>query len=104
MGWGSLIAILLIAIVGFRFRDRSWFEMPATLPDAPVFLVDLNQATSAELQALPAVGTTLAQRIVAYRSRSGGFQSVEELVQVNGIGAATLERIREFVAVMDDGT
>ncbi|MGH7553715.1 MAG: ComEA family DNA-binding protein [Longimicrobiales bacterium] len=59
--------------------------------------VDLNHATAAELERLPGVGGVLAQRIVALRDTLGGFQSLEQLERVRGIGPAMLEKLKPMV-------
>jgi competence ComEA-like helix-hairpin-helix protein len=61
--------------------------------------LDLNTATSADLELLPAIGPKLSARIVAYRNRHGWFSSVEGLLQVSGIGARKLERIKPLIYV-----
>jgi len=61
--------------------------------------VDINSATLEELDGLPGIGPTYAQRIIEYRKDQGSFQDVEELTQVKGIGPATLEKIRDLVCV-----
>jgi competence ComEA-like helix-hairpin-helix protein len=48
--------------------------------------LDLNEVSFEELLVLPGIGPTLAQRIILYRERRGPFRSVEELVNVEGIG------------------
>ena len=48
--------------------------------------LDLNTATAAELMELPGIGEKLAERIVAYRAANGPFSSVEEIMEVEGIG------------------
>ena len=61
--------------------------------------VDINTADVRQLQTLSGVGPVLAERIVQYREEHGPFQSVEELLQVKGIGEATLEKFRAQAAV-----
>ncbi|MEV6375296.1 helix-hairpin-helix domain-containing protein [Micromonospora musae] len=61
--------------------------------------VNLNTATLAELDALPGVGPVLAQRILAHREQHGGFKSVGDLRQVDGIGDARYEQLKELVTV-----
>jgi len=61
--------------------------------------VDLNDATATALQSLPGVGPTLSERILEKRELKGGFGSVEELLEVQGIGEATLERLRPYLTI-----
>ncbi|HWB89080.1 MAG TPA: ComEA family DNA-binding protein [Acidimicrobiia bacterium] len=60
-------------------------------------LISLNRATAAELEELPGVGPVLAERIVAHRDARGGFERVEDLLEVPGIGEAKLASIRDLV-------
>lgn len=61
--------------------------------------LDINKATSAELEALPGIGPGLAARIIEQRRIAGGFRSVEELLTVRGIGEKTLAKFRQWVYV-----
>ena len=61
--------------------------------------LDLNQATEAQLDELPGVGPSTAAAIVEHRDRIGGFTSVDQLLDVRGIGEAKLEQIRPLVRV-----
>lgn len=61
--------------------------------------LDLNAASAEELQHLPGVGAGLASRIVAHRDRRGGFDSVEELLDVPGLGPRLLDGLRPHVRV-----
>jgi competence protein ComEA len=61
--------------------------------------VNLNTATAGELEALPGIGSSRAQAILEARKTKGGFKSVDELLEVKGIGEAGLERLRPFVRV-----
>ncbi len=58
-------------------------------------MIRLNQASAAELEALPGVGPVLAQRIVAFREAHGPFRTLEDLLDVPGIGEAKLAAFRE---------
>ena len=62
-------------------------------------LVNLNAADLAALETLPGVGPVTAQAIVDWRSENGGFTRVEELLEVDGIGAATLADIAPHVTI-----
>ncbi|MEH1031777.1 ComEA family DNA-binding protein [Micromonospora profundi] len=61
--------------------------------------LNLNTATLAQLDALPGVGPVLAQRILAYRDQHGGFKGVGDLRQVDGIGDARYEQLKDLVTV-----
>lgn len=61
--------------------------------------VDLNRATREELETLPGIGPKLSARIVRFREEQGGFSSVQELLQVPGIGRKTLERLKPYLVV-----
>jgi competence protein ComEA len=62
-------------------------------------LVDLNQATVAELDQLPGVGPSTARAIIDHRTRNGPFASVDDLLAVRGIGPAKLAELKPFVRV-----
>lgn len=63
--------------------------------------LDLNRASLAELQQLPGIGPTVAQRIVEARERRGRFAAPEDLMQVPGIGKKKFEAIRNLVTVRE---
>jgi len=62
-------------------------------------LINVNTATATELEELPGVGEVIAQAIVDYRTENGPFASVDQLLDVSGIGDATLENLRDLVTV-----
>jgi competence protein ComEA len=61
--------------------------------------VDINTADAAALDALPGVGPATAAAILAQRQAVGGFRSVEDLLEVRGIGEAKLAQLRPLVRV-----
>ena len=62
-------------------------------------LVNLNTATEADFQTISGIGQKRAQDIIAYREANGRFKSVDDLKNVSGIGAKTLEKLKEYVTV-----
>ncbi|HSO12462.1 MAG TPA: ComEA family DNA-binding protein [Anaerolineales bacterium] len=62
-------------------------------------LVNINTASSFELEALPGIGPTTAQKIIAYRDANGPFVSIEDIINVSGIGPGTYERIKDLITV-----
>lgn len=60
--------------------------------------IDLNAASASDLEALPGVGPVLAARIVAYRVDHGPFVTIEDLLDVPGIGEAKLAQMRDVIA------
>jgi competence protein ComEA len=76
--------------------------IPSALPSsgAPVTgLVDLNTADQTALESLPEVGPVTAQAIMTWRTEHGGFTSVDQLLDVDGIGDATLAQVAPYVTV-----
>ncbi|GAA3531267.1 hypothetical protein AFL01nite_17610 [Aeromicrobium flavum] len=65
----------------------------------PAALVNLNTADLVALDELPGVGPVTAQAIVSWREENGPFRSVEDLLDVKGIGEATLAELRDLVSV-----
>ena len=74
---------------------------PRRAPQAAAvqFPINLNTATAEQLEAIPGIGPVLAQRIIEYRQTHGKFQSVDELLEVRGIGPKRLESMRPYVTV-----
>ena len=63
--------------------------------------VELNSADRAALESLPGVGPRTAELIIEYRKEHGGFDKVEDLMNVKGIGERTFLRLRELVQISD---
>ncbi len=73
-----------------------WVPAPRSLQA----IVDLNQASAPELDALPGVGPVLAGRIIAHRERHGPFRHPDELLAVRGIGPRLLAKLRPRITVV----
>ena len=84
--------------------QRQAAEQVTPEPPEPKGPVDVNTAAADELQELNGVGPALAERIIDYREANGPFRSLEDLLEVKGIGEATLEKFREDVVVGAVGT
>ena len=101
----DLSAINLAAPVG----DGDQVTVPAKGESAPIRsnpgdadddgLVDVNYASAADLEALPGVGPVLADRIFEYREEHGPFATVEDLLDVPGIGEGKLAALREALVL-----
>jgi competence protein ComEA len=74
-------------------------ETETPLNDAGVELININSATLEELDALPGIGPTTAQKIVDYRAANGPFTTIEDIMNVSGIGPATFEDIKDLITV-----
>jgi competence protein ComEA len=65
----------------------------------PAVMVNLNTATSAELETLPGVGAKMAARIIEYRQKKGPFKKIEELMNVQGIGEKNFLKLKPQLTV-----
>lgn len=103
-----LTAVFLCVLLALFFQDRTEMndtgiateiEVPQEeiLPD--ISPLDLNSATQEELAQLPGIGEELAGRIVEYREANGPFESIEELMEVSGIGEGKLAALEDRVTV-----
>ena len=66
---------------------------------SPGPLININTATTAELETLPRIGPTMAQRIVDCREANGPFEAIEDIQNVPGIGPATFEGLKDRITV-----
>lgn len=73
-------------------------EAPSLLEENPIgswTLKDLNEAGVERLTEISGIGESMAEKIIAYRDENGPFNSIDELLEVNGIGEKKLDSIRE---------
>jgi competence protein ComEA len=89
-------------VAGFVPTEQSGFVVVTEgTPPPPVGdeLVDINTASAEELDKLPGIGPTIAQRILDYRTQHGPFAAIEDIVNVPGIGDATFAEIKDLITV-----
>ena len=61
--------------------------------------INLNTATVAQLETLPGIGKSTAERILEYRQKNGGFKRVEDLMNVRGIGEKSFLKMKPLITV-----
>ena len=102
-----LAAVLYLTFGANRTEQEGYTvqtERPAREEEiAPVrVLVNINTATAEELETVTGIGPVLAQSILDYRAEHGDFESVDELMNVRGIGSAKLDAMRDEITTGGD--
>src|ERR1700733_4413537 len=88
-------ALLLVGLAGFELLTATTL-FPAT-KKPPAHPIDINSASSAQLQEVPGIGPATADKILQMRKSYGAFKSVDDLLSVRGIGAKRLEKMRKYL-------
>ena len=70
-----------------------------SVPEVKDTRININTASSTELQTLNGIGPALAGRIIDYRNSYGNFVTIEEIMEVKGIGEKTFEKIKDYIRV-----
>jgi competence protein ComEA len=73
--------------------------VPGAAEESTPTLVNINIASAEELDSLPGIGPTTAQKIVDYRDQNGPFEKIDDIMDVAGVGPATFEEIRDLITV-----
>lgn len=76
--------------------DKNGKSSTATKPKWPL---DVNQATAGQLDYVPGIGPSMAAKIIDYREQSGPFATLDDLMQVSGIGEKKLAQFRQYLCV-----
>ena len=93
------VALFVLALLMLAAPPVEAQAPRANEPASAAAKVDLNTATGEELESLPGVGPRTAELIIEYREQHDGFQKIEELMNVRGIGETTFLRLRSLITV-----
>jgi competence protein ComEA len=92
----TLLALVLTVLITPAFALASpQGQEPAAVQKT---VINLNTATIDQLMTLPGIGQKTAERILEYRTKSGGFKKIEELMNVKGIGEKSFLKIKPLVS------
>ena len=95
-----MAALLVLGLGTTTLAAQESGRVPAPKPSAAsVIPVNLNTATTAQLESLPGIGPATAERIVEYRQEHGGFKKIEELMNVRGIGEVSFLKLKALVTL-----
>ncbi len=81
-----------------RHTKGRHYSHPSKKPVHPP-ITNLNTAKLSQLQLLPGIGPKMAERVIQYRLAHGGFQSVEQIMDVKGIGPKKFEKMKPFIKI-----
>lgn len=90
---------LVLALVFFLVSLGVSFSQTSVPAKAKI---DINTATSQELESLPRIGPKIAQRIIEFRTQNGNFRKIEDIMKVKGIGQKLFEQIKDRIVVSQE--
>ena len=95
----SVVMLLAASDAGAARQAKPGEVKAAATAAAPL---NLNTATTTQLEALPGIGKRTAQAIIDHRQKNGGFKKIEELMNVKGVGEKSFLKLKPMVTVSGD--
>lgn len=94
------LTLISVAIVRRLRNANIHIEISKTSTnETHLFYININSASASELMELPGIGPALAEAIIAHRTEAGPFESIVDLLDVNGIGQHTYEGLKDYITV-----
>jgi competence protein ComEA len=93
-----MAAIVAIAVGATGMSAQSKTPTPKATATAAA-PINLNTATAEQLATIPGVGAKMAERIIDYRQKNGGFKKVEDLMNVSGVGEKSFLKMKPLITV-----
>jgi len=99
----SLLTLAVSTLLVFAHMDAAAQQQKsggrASAKTSTTAVVNINTASSAELEALPGIGAKTADRIIEYRQKNGPFKKIEELMNVRGVGEKNFLKLKNQITV-----
>jgi competence protein ComEA len=92
----AAIAAIALSAPALSAQSKAPAPKPAATIAAPV---NLNTATAEQLATIPGVGPKMAERILDYRQKNGGFKKIEDLMNVSGVGEKSFLKMKPLITV-----
>ena len=92
----AAVAAIALSATALSAQTKTPAPKPAATATAPV---NLNTATAEQLATIPGVGPRMAERIIDYRQKNGGFKKIEDLMNVSGVGEKSFLKMKPLITV-----
>jgi competence protein ComEA len=92
----AAVAAIALSATALSAQTKTPAPKPAATAAAPV---NLNTATAEQLATIPGVGPRMAERIIDYRQKNGGFKKIEDLMNVSGVGEKSFLKMKPLITV-----